>query len=53
MAEDPDPSKMLEEARESIAKVRDLTEDLRAVIEHEKTIVDQISRELSKPLETA
>jgi signal transduction histidine kinase len=48
MAEDPDPSKMLEDARESIAKVRDLTDDLRAVMEHEQGVVDQIHRDHPK-----
>ena len=49
MAEDPDPTKMLEDARASIAKVRDLTDDLRAVIEHENAVVDQIPGNPAKP----
>lgn len=45
MSDHIDPSELRESTKESVAKIRDMTDDLRAVIEHEDRVVGDLIKQ--------
>ena len=42
-----DPDELVESSRESVAKVRDLVNDLRSIEEHEKNVLEKPKQDIA------
>lgn len=50
--DDPDPQKIVEKSKESLSKIRQMTDELRAVMEHEQRVAGDILRDVGDKSDT-
>lgn len=49
MAQELDPKQVIEQTREAVSRMREMTDDLRAIMDHETMVAGDLMRRLDSP----